>query len=319
MESLLASAEAILSLVGIAAIGFYALHRKIIAPEMLKTLSTVAIELSLPFYVFANLTLNFRPESSPGWWRLPLWWMLFAALTFPLSLAAGRLFHKGIRREASLSIYLYNPTFVAMAVISGIFGGDSPYIADLFLFTMFTIMYQFNIYPVFFQEKGAGMLPSISKFDWKKIFNPLIKATFVALLFRLSGADAYLPKVVFTIAKQVGSMASPLIMLIFGGYVYLDMQRAGKIHFLDVFKYVAIKNVLLPLATLGLLYLAHPNFNVALLLLLSAAAPMLSTVPIFVERFHGDVEIANQFLVGSFVLSVFSIPVMIMILNWIYS
>jgi len=41
-------------------------------------------------------------------------------------------------------------------------------------------------------------------------------------------------------------------------------------------------------------------------------------VPIFVERFHGDVEIANQFLVGSFVLSIFSIPVMIMILNWIY-
>ncbi len=318
MESLMATAEAIITLTGLAAIGFFALQRKIITQDMLKTLSTLGIELSLPFYVFTNLALNFRPESSPGWWRLPLWWMLFAAATLPLSLAAGYLFPQSIRKEVSISVYLYNPTFVAMAVISGIFGGDSPYIADLFLFTMFTIMFQFNIYPFFFREKGAALLPGMTGIDWKKIFNPLIKATLLALLFRLSGADAYIPDFVFSIAKQMGNMSAPLFMLIFGGYVYLDMQKAGKIRYLDVFKYVTIKNVLLPLAVLGLVYLTHPNFNVALLLLLSAAAPMLSTVPIFIERYHGDVEIANQFLVGSFLLSIFSIPVMIMILNWIY-
>ena len=59
------------------------------------------------------------------------------------------------------------------------------------------------------------------------------------------------------------------------------------------------------------------SYNVALILILSAAAPPLSTIPILVKRQNGNMQITNQFLVGSFLFSIISMPLMIMLLGMV--
>jgi hypothetical protein len=316
MEALMPSVWAVFVIIGITAIGFFAFARKIIPGEALKYISSLAIEISLPLFIFTNITLRFDPAASPEWWKLPLWWMLFAVITLVMSLALSMLFRNETRREAAVSLYLYNPTFVPMAIIIGVYGNDSPYLTDVFLFTMFTATFYFSVYKLFFRSSSDITLTKTSV-DWKKVFNPLIVVTLLALILTLTGVNKYIPEAVFSITGYIGAMAFPLIMFILGGYVYLDMKNSGKIYYYEIAKYVVAKNVIFPLIILGIIYIIKPDYNVALILALSAAAPPLSSAPVLVGRQNGNSQICNQFLVASFLFSIISIPMVMMILNYI--
>ena len=318
MGAFISSAWAIFILLAIGAIGYYMIARNIIPGEALKYISSLSTELAIPLFIFSNLVLKFDPSTSPGWWKLPLWWVAFAAVTLVIAVALSKLFKKDIRREAVVSLYLYNPTFVPLSVIIGLFGIDSPYVVDLFLFSIFSGMFYFNVYKVFFRKGAKLALPSLSSIDWKKVFNPFVKVTLLALIITLSGAGAYIPEAFFSVTEHIGAMAFPLIMLIFGGYIYLDMKNSGKIYWKEAIKFTAFKNLLFPLIFLGLIYLIKPAYNVALMLMLSAAAPPLSAVPILIERQGGNTQISNQFMVGSFLFSIVSMPVMLVLLNAVY-
>ena len=270
--------------------------------------------MTTPLYVFSNIVDKFDPSSSSGWWILPLSWIVFAVITLGLSLVFALLFKPSIRSEASMSLFIYNPIFVPLAVIIGVFGADSPYIADLFLFTTFAVAFFFNFYRFFFRKKD-NMPQGKTPLDWKKVFNPLVRVTLLALVIMLTGVNQYIPKFLIDITRYVGSMAFPLIMFILGGYIYIDMKGAGRIYFLEIIKFVAVKNLAFPLIMLAILYLVPLSYNVALILVLSAAAPPLSTIPILVKRQKGNMQITNQFLVGSFLFSIVSMPLVIMLLG----
>jgi len=313
MEMFTASLKAIGILLGLGVVGFYVIARKIVPAEILKLLSSLAIEVAVPLMVFTNLIEKFDMQRYSHWWLMPLWWIFFATATLLLTWLLRKVFAADTRREAAIAMYLQNATFVPLSIIVGVYGSGSPYIVDLFLFTMFCAAFYFNFYKVFFKTKTLQ-----SKLDWNKVFNPILRATLLALLIKLAGADKYVPEFILSITGQIGDMSFPLIMIILGGNIYLDMQKSGSIYLLPVLKYLLIKNIIFPLVMIGILAVIRPAFNVALILLLQSAAPPLTTVPVLVEREGGNMQLANQFVVASFLFSIFSIPLMMSIFNRIF-
>lgn len=103
-------------------------------------------------------------------------------------------------------------------------------------------------------------------------------------------------------------MALPLVMMILGGSLYLDFQRKGRIYIAEIVKFVLMKNIVFPLAFLGLLILIHPDYNIALLIILQSAVPPITGIPIVTERAGGNRAITNQFILASFIFSIVSIP-----------
>lgn len=313
MEVFFASLQAISILIGLGVIGFVVIARKIVPEEILKLLSSLAIDVAVPLLVFTNIIVKFDPTKDSSWWTLPLWWAFFAAVTLIMTVALGRCFMPSIRQEAVTAMYLNNPTFVPLSILIGIYGANSSYIADLFLFTMFSAAFYFNFYKVFFNKKSNA-----GRVNWNKIFNPILKATVLALILKLTGIGAYIPQFVLSITGQIGDMSFPLIMMILGGNIYQDMKKSGPIYLGPLIKYLLIKNILFPLIILGILYFIRPPFPVALILLLQAAAPPLTTVPVLIEREGGNMQIANQFVVASFIFAIISIPLMMTIFNRLF-
>lgn len=319
MNTLAASAEAILLLLGIGVVGYFMLARGIAKPDILPYLSTLALEVSLPLYVFATLVQQFDPSTNGRWWAFPLWWAFFAAVTLLMALVLGRTFPADIRKESVVAMYLYNSLFVPLALIVGLFGTTSVHVAELFLFTLFSVAFYFNFYPVLFRGRTEQAGPRGFARDWKKLFNPLIRMTLFTLAIILLGWSAKIPTVIVSIAQKVGDLAFTLVMLTLGGYIYLDMRSAGRVRLGAVAQFVLFKNVVFPLVFLGIIYALQPGYNVALLLTLSAAAPPLSTIPILTARQNGDVAISNQYLVASFLASIVTVPLMIVLLDRITS
>ena len=163
----------------------------------------------------------------------------------------------------------------------------------------------FNGYSFFFRSKGAEHKLN---FRDSKILNPILVATILAVVFKLTNVDAAIPGFVISITEIVGATALPLLMLNIGGNVYVDFIRRGKFDIRSSARFVLIKNILFPAATLGMLLLIRPPVSVATLIIIQAAVPPLSAVPVLTERARGNVALTNQFLVSSFMFSIITIP-----------
>ncbi len=305
--------ESVLVLLGIGAIGFWITRRGIVPENILGFLSRLAIDIALPSLVFSSILVNFSPDEFPGWWQLPLWWFLFAGFSLVLTLITMFVSQKETRGEFGMNLFYQNGLFFPLIIISGIFGTDSIYLPQLYIFIIIHPIMFFGTYQFFFRR---GTQKTV---QWGRIFNPILFATILAITVQLFNGREYLPDFIQDILQIMGGMALPLIMIILGGSLYLDFKQKGKIYWLEIVKFISIKNIVYPLACLGGLLLLRSYFNIgyeiALLFILQSAVPPITGTPIMTERAGGNKSISNQFVFSSFISSVISIPLMF----WLFS
>jgi len=300
--------ESVLILLGIGAIGFWITRRGIVPENILGVLSRLAIDIALPSLIFASILINFSPDEFPDWWQLPLWWLLFTTFTLVLSLITMFVSQKDTRGEFAMNLFFQNGLFFPIIIISGVFGTDSLYLPQLFIFILLHPVMVFSTYQLFFRKYQKNAL------QWNRIFNPILFATILAIVVQLFNGREYLPNFVESIFEIMGNMALPLIMIILGGSLYLDFHQGGKFYIKEISKFLVIKNIVFPLACLGFLLLLREfidlQYSIALLFILQSAVPPITGTPIMTERGGGNKSISNQFVFSSFVFSVVSIPLM---------
>ena len=238
---------------------------------------------------------------------MPLWWLGFASVALALSLVASFLVKKEIRSEFTIGLFYQNGLFFPILIIQGLFGADNPYLVPLFLFVIFHPSVVFGTYTLFFGKRIQKQ-----KLNWRRIVNPVLVATIVGLVIGLASVNEYIPRFLIIIVTMVGAIATPLFMLILGGNIYNDLMYKAdsdrRWYIGEVIKFVVTKNIIFPLIFLALLLWLHPNSTVALIVMLQAAVPPITAIPIFVERCGGNRQIASQFVVASFIFSIVSIP-----------
>ncbi len=310
MNVFLTTLQAVLALLGIGLLGFWIIGRRRVPSDTLAFLQSLAIDIALPLLVVGNLITSFSPQVYPGWWRFPLWWLGFAVVTLALSLASSFLVRKEIRGEFTIGLLYQNGLFLPILIIEGLFGGDNSYLVPLFLFVIFHPSVIFSTYTLFFGKRIER-----EKLNWRRIVNPVLVATVVGIVIGLVSVNEYIPEFLITIVRMVGAITIPIIMLILGGNIYNDFMykadNSRRWYVTEVVKFVLIKNVVFPLVFLGLLLLLRPDLTVALIVIIQAAVPPITAIPILVERCGGNRQIASQFVFASFIFCVFSIPAVI--------
>lgn len=308
MDIFIVVLQSVLVLLGIGVIGFLIARRGIIPENVLGFLSQLALDIALPCMVFANIITNFSPSEYPNWWQLPLWWLLFTAVALILTFITRYVSKRNTRAEFSISLFYQNGIFFPLIIISGIFGTDTPLLAQLFIFIVFHPTMYFSTYHLFFKKAGGTV-------RWKRVLNPVLVATFIAVILQLFGGKDYLPEFILSIFQILGAMALPLIIIILGGSLYLDFKQKGKFYFSEIIKFLIIKNIVFPLVFLAILILLKPSYNIALLFILQSAVPPITGIPIVTERVGGNKSITTQFVFAGFVFSMISIPAIFHLFN----
>ncbi|HQI80153.1 MAG TPA: AEC family transporter [Deltaproteobacteria bacterium] len=311
MDVFLTTFTAVAMLLTIGIMGYWMLSRRVIAGSVLGPLSVLAIDIALPCLTFTGILSNFHPEENTSWWTLPLWWLGSTVLFLFLSSVFSLVAKPEYRREFRVSLLFQNGIFFPLAIIAGMYGTNSTLLVELFLFTLFYPAFFFNAAPLFF-SKGIKMDPA-------KVFNPVLVATVLAVVLRLAGLETLVPRFLSDGLKVVGAMAVPLLMLVLGGNIYIDMRESGRPAYLENLKFILLKNLVFPLATLGVLLLVRPPYPVAFIIMMHAAVPPVTAIPIIVEREGGNRGIVNQFMVASFLFSLASLPAMLMVFSWFFS
>ena len=308
--------EAVVMIIGIGVIGFWILKRKLLPETVIQILSPLAIDIAMPCLVFSNIMKSFNPQLHSNWYYFPLWWVAFTAGALIFTIAFSFLVKRTYRSEFRTGLMYHNGIFIPLGIIRGVYGPDSVYLSDLFLFTFLFPAFFFNTYHFFFDTSKRT---TQFTFNWRILRNPILIATLVSMALKLTGASAFVPAVVVKIASVVSEMALPMIILIIGGSIYLDLQKKERIRFGEVALFVVVKNIIFPAIVLFMLSTFRLSFNAALILVLSAAAPPITAFPIVTEKAGGNRGIANQMLTASFIASLGSLPAAMWVLNLIYS
>jgi malate permease and related proteins len=305
--------QAVAALLGVGVLGFLIVNRRLVPENIMGVLATMAIDIALPCLVFANIIVDFSPSKFPDWWQLPLWWLFFQFVALLLSLITMFISQKSTRSEFAVTTFFQNGIFFPIIILSGIFGPGNPYLAQLFLFIFLHPSLYFSTYYLFFRKHQHSEKQSHIRLT--RILNPVLIMTAIALALKLPMADKYLPEFLVSIVKMVGAMSLPLLMIFLGGSLYLDFKKKGKIYTIEIVKFLLVKNVIFPLAYLGILLLIRPDYNIALIIMLQGAIPPVTGIPIQVEREGGNRAITNQFVLASFIFSVISIPAMFILFD----
>jgi predicted permease len=311
LEIIIQTFESVALLLGLGMVGFWLISRKILFGEAISFLSILALDIALPSLVFVSVILRFKPEDFPGWWKLPLWWLVFTILAAAITGLFMLIAKKGLRREFGITLFFQNGLFFPLAILTGMYGSDSEYIVYLFFFMIFFPTLFFSTSHFFFGGRAK-------KFDWTKIVNRVLIATLLAVFIRLIGVHGYFPGFVVAGLKMIGDMALPILMIILGGNIYIDFQNKGTIYAGEIIKFLIVKNILFPLACLLFLLLVRPPYHIALLMILQSAVPPITAVPLFVERFGGNRSLVNQFMFTSFIFSLVTIPCSIYLFRYFF-
>jgi len=304
MSLFVATFEAMAVLFTIGGLGFLVLGRRIVPKEAFRFLNPLVLDIALPCLIFTNIITRFRPAEYREWWQLPLWWLAFTAVAGGMTALAVKTCRKEVRPEFAVSLFFQNITFFPLAILTGLFGAGSSYIVDLFLFGMLFPPFLFNTYYLFFDG-------SQGRFDWRKTFHPVVVVSFVAIAICLADLQDSLPHFLVSSTKLVGQTAVPLIMIVLGGGIYVALSQHGPVRIVEILRFVLFKNVIFPLAVLGILVLVRPAYGVALIIVLESAVPPITSVPLFAERGKGNSALVSQFVVASFLASVVTIPIMV--------
>jgi predicted permease len=305
MNLFITTFESVAVLLGIGIIGFWIIRKRIVPGPIVSLLSPLALDIALPCLIFVNILSDFHPAESPDWWLLPLWWCFFTIIAAGLTFLFRYLSHKETRQEFAISLFYQNGIFFPLAILAGMFPNNPSYLVYLFIFTLFFPAFFFSTYPLFFKGKTTA------KINIQKIVHPVLIMTLLALAIRLLGLNMFIPGFAINIFALLGGMTIPLLMLILGGNVYNDFHEKGTIHIGEMVKFISVKNVAFPLIFLGILYVIHPAYEIALIILLQSAVPPVTAVPLVTERCGGDRFIVNQFMVASFLVSLVTLPSMV--------
>lgn len=284
-------------------VGFYASKRDIISGDMTKKLSTLLLQVTQPLLIISSFNFDFSKEMLRNA-------MLVFLLSFGIhlfSMLVGKLFYfKYPDRVKSVLKFLTvfsNCGFMGFPVLESIFGSIGVFYGSMYVipFNILTLSYGVMVFT------GKSDKDTIKKI----LTHPMIISVGIGMILFLF--QIKLPMPVNKAVSMVGSMTSPLSMLIVGALLaVIPLKEMFK--GLAVYYGSAIRLIILPLLVFAILSLLRLPKEVLQVCVTLTAMPAAANTAIFSEKYDGDAGLASRCIGISTILSIFTIPLIILLL-----
>jgi predicted permease len=145
---------------------------------------------------------------------------------------------------------------------------------------------------------------------YRLVYNPALIATLLGLIFFVAGLR--LPKPVGDSAAMIGSMTSPLSMMIVGAILAKNPLRSmfGDIKTLPV---IFARLLVVPVITFFAVRTFVGNPVMLGVIVVLSAMPAAALTSIFAEAYKGDAALASRIVAASTLLSVITVPTLALV------
>lgn len=222
-------------------------------------------------------------------------------LSYPLSrfLGGKNAFTQGIYRYA---LSFPNTGAVATPLILAFFGTAGLFRFNLFWFAGMIATYTWGI---------AQMQPDIQKGSiWRtllKCINPNTVAMVVGMILGLLGAKNWVPPIVASTVKELGSCYVTLGLLL-AGFTIADYPAGQILGNFKVYLYATIRLLILPLLILALLLVCKASPELCTMAVLAYSGPCGMNAVLYPAAYGQDCKLGASMVLISSLCSVLTIP-----------
>lgn len=307
METSLIVLQQVLIIMALLIVGGVSYKAKLISEKAADDMAGFALKVVTPCVIIEAFQIEYDPQKLSNM----LVAALLAVVTHVISIALAKLIFpnnedgNSIRRFAA--IYC-NCGFMGIPLIQGAVGQEGVLYSCVYLVVFQAILWSHGVMTI------KGGIKSIKPY---KIF---INAGTIGIsiglpLFFLSWS---LPPVISDTVHHIANLNTPLAMIVSGVFVAKsDLKKA----FTAFKNYIscALRQVIIPLIVMAIILFVPVDKTVALTILLIAACPTASAVTLFASQYgtDRDLECASRTLTLSNILSVVTVPVIVLVYGWL--
>jgi|SRR5690554_6419918 len=283
-------------------IGFIAQKGKILDQKITNGLMDFLLYVTFPATIIRSYSSNFSPQMLLGAGIILLVSLIihlcFALLSLPL-------YTKSPRNQRSVLQFVTtysNASFMGFPIMEAVFGEIGIFYASIYVVPPRILLWTLGVSLFAIPEKNDSRISHRLK---RVLLNPGILAVLLGLpLFIFS---IKLPAPITNTLKSLGSMTTPLAMVIIGAR--LGQSKLEGL-FSDLNQYYCVLMRLIVLPVLTYFALSWIGFDRILLgvCVLAAAMPAATTVVVVAGKYNGDSVYASRLVFITTLFSMFTIP-----------
>lgn len=294
----------VISLFLIMLLGVYGSKRNIITDEVNKGLTEILLKITLPLMIVSSFVFTFDESMKKNINKT----FVYAFLTFVIVAIISYLFLIPVKSKKrnilQFANVFSNCGFIGFPIMESIYGFEGVIYTSIFnmYFAIFTWTY--------------GILIFTGKITFKEIkkvlLNPCVIAVYIGVF--IMKFNIQIPAVIYSTIKTVGSMTSPLSMIIVGVILSKANIKANlkdwTIYYGSIIKLLVIP-ILLYLITL----IINDNSKVANTMLILSAMPAAAMTSILAENFNEEKEYAAVIVFFTTLISLITFPIILKLIS----
>jgi predicted permease len=297
-------------------IGAIAAKLKVLTIESRDMLSKVIFNISLPLMLFTNFL---KLEATPRLLANSFVVLSVSGFVILFLLVAGwittRIFKITGREAAVFKAHSMfgNTIFLGFPLINALYGSEGLLYATMFQLVSNIIMW----------TAGVVVLTYGNGISWKKsilkVINPNTIATLLGLSFFLLSLK--LPRIIVTPLSELGAANTWLSMLYIGAMLVFSnvggLLKKKSIYIISFNRLIFVPAILISLFVLSSSLLgAAPDKMVSSVIILEASMPCMASVVIMAKELGADDHLAVGNVFVSTILSIVTLPLVLMAINW---
>lgn len=284
-------------------IGYILRKLNIISKENRKSVTDLVIDIILP----ANIICSFMIEMNQ---EIIISGLTILIVSIVIQLACQFLgkyfFNQATARQQSVLQYgtiCSNAGFMGSPLIQGLYGLDGLLFASIYLIPQRIVMWSGGV-ACFSDAKGKDVIKKV-------ITHPCIVAVFIGMVLMIS--QVQLPNFITVSIQSLSNCTMALSMIVIGG-ILAEIRFKDVLNKLTIY-YSVIRLLVIPILVLiPCVLLSLPPLVTAVATVL-AGMPAGSTTAILAEKYQGDAKLAVEIVFLSTALSLFTIPVLCIVIN----
>ena len=284
-------------------VGIIAAKQNIIDDHARKKLSDLLLYITSPFLVISSFNFKFSSDM-----------LVSAGIVFNFSLAIhffsiflGKLlFAKYPYEKQSVLKFILvfsNCGFMGFPVLEGLFGKTGVFYGSIYVAVFNAFIWT---YGVMLFSKGSQQ-SSVKK----ALINPGIISVVVGFFIFLFSIE--LPKPVLQTLDMVGSMTSPISMLVIGA-ILAETNLKDIFTGFEVYYGTVLRLVVMPLIAILALTLIGIDRELLRVCVVLVAMPAAANTVIFAEKYEANSLLASRCVALSTILSIVTIPLIMMLI-----
>jgi predicted permease len=284
-------------------IGFLAYKRGLISDEGSRDIGKILLNVAIPVVVISNFCIEKTAEKTVQFLQS----MLLCLICMILSIVMAYLFYHKRDRIAEFSAAFSNAGFIGIPLVQATFGNEAVFFISVMIVLVSSLQWTFGVYT---------MTDDRSVMDLRKIIsNPIVISVIIGVLIYASGVQ--MPLIVRDIFSLISAINTPLAMFVSGVYLaQSDLLKIMKQK--DPYLVSLARLIVIPLVTV-LVFRLIPfgSRQMKLAILLAAACPVGSNVAIFAQQYGKDYRKGVEYVCISTILSILSLPLLVMIAQFV--